>query len=595
MCGIVAAFSYKNDKAPLESEDIIRIRDRMTPRGPDAAGNWLSEDRRVALAHRRLAIIDLSPRGAQPMVAEASGTRITFNGEIYNYRALRHELEQQGCLFHSDSDTEVLLQAYDRYGPAMVERLRGMYAFAIWDSAKRGLFLARDPFGIKPLYYSDDGGRVLVASQVKALLMAKGIDRTPDPAGKAGFLVMGSVIEPHTLYKSIRALPAGSTLWIDAQGVRPPHRFWSAGAVLARAAEEGGGARRAELRELLQDSIRHHMVADVPVGLFLSGGLDSTTLLALAAESGFEQLQTATLGFDAFRNTPYDEVALAERTAELYGAPHASRRIGVESFVEEREKLIDAMDQPSIDGVNVYFVAKAAAQSGLKVALSGLGGDELFAGYPSFRQIPRLAAAMSPFAGLPGLGRGLRTLAAPLLRRLTSPKYASILEYGTTIEDAYLLRRGLFLPWELPSILDPEEAREGWRELGLADAMRSSIAGIAEPRDKVAALEIDFYMRNQLLRDSDWAGMAHSLEIRLPLVDVPLFEGLASLGRFSKRDMADTPERKLPAEILGRPKSGFTVPVRSWLMHDLSLGALRGDRGLRGWARYLLDRHLGAR
>jgi asparagine synthase (glutamine-hydrolysing) len=579
MCGIVAVFSYKSGGAPVNGDEIQRIRDQMVRRGPDGAGLWISEDRTVGLAHRRLAIIDLSPKGAQPMALAASGVRVTFNGEIYNYRDLRRDLEQRGRIFVSDSDTEVLLHAYEVFGPAMVEHLRGMYAFAIWDPLRRGLFLARDPFGIKPLYYADDGERIVVASQVQALLQADGVAMDHDPAAKVSFLLMGNIVEPLTLFRSIRALPAGTTLWIDGRGVCPPACFWSVTDIFRTAEEQA--------------------VADVPVGIFLSGGLDSTTLLALATEAGFNGLQTTTLGFDALRGSPYDEVALAERVASVFQTHHQSRWINAETFAEDRDALFAAMDQPSVDGINVFFVSKVAAAAGVKVALSGLGGDEVFGGYPSFRQIPQLAGMLSPFARAPWFGRTFRRLSAPVLKHMTSPKYASLFEFGSTVEDAYLLRRGLFLPWEVADILDPDEARQGWADLALLTRLRDGTQGLHQPRLKVAALEMAFYMRNQLLRDSDWAGMAHSLEIRLPFVDSHLLQKLAPLlvgpNPPGKRDMAGAPSQALPSEILQRPKSGFSVPVRQWLMKDLSPAAASAERGLRGWAKLVLEKHLGPR
>lgn len=600
MCGIAAIFSYHSDAPPVDREELLRIREHMTSRGPDGAGEWISENRTVGLAHRRLSIIDLSETGAQPMVDPKTGNVIVYNGEIYNYRELRSRLEAMGYRFRSSSDTEVLLHLYAEKGQEMVHDLRGMYAFAIYDSGKPsafslqprapGLFLVRDPFGIKPLYLADDGKTLRVASQVKALIAGGQVETAADPAGHVGFFLWGHVPEPYTMYKGIRALPAGSTLWVDAAGRKERQMFCSVSDELIKAEKasepQGGAAAQEILREALRDSVRHHLVADVPVGVFLSAGIDSTSLAALAVEEG-GNLQTVTLGFEEYRGTHDDEVPLAETVARHYGTRHQTVWVKGEAFRGEFDRLLEAMDQPTLDGVNSYFVSQAARKAGLKVAISGIGGDELFGGYPSFRQIPQLVRTVGAVSRIPGLGRGFRVVAGPLLKRFTSPKYAGLLEFGGTFGGAYLLRRGLFMPWELPAVLDVDLVREGWRELQPMLRLDETCKGIGNDHLRVSALEMGWYMRNQLLRDTDWASMAHSLEIRVPLVDLELLRAVAPLAAsqrgLCKQDLASSPAKPLPHEVVGRAKTGFTVPVRKWVGRDH--GAF--ERGLRGWTRMI--------
>lgn len=593
MCGIVAHFAYARRGAPEDRARVRRASERLRPRGPDGAGEWASEDGRVVLAHRRLAIIDLSERGAQPMRTADGRYTITFNGEIYNYRALRAELEAKGYEFSSDCDTEVLLHLYAERGEAMVHALRGMFAFAIWDEARRGLFAARDPFGIKPLYVADDGAALLLASEVKALLRAGGVDTRPEPAGHVGFFLWGHVPDPYTLHRGVRALPAGSTLWASEGGAPVVRAYASITGLLAEheAAEapRATAAAAAELRAALLDSVAHHLVADVPVAVFLSAGLDSTTLAALAAECG-ATLRTVTLGFAEQRRTEQDETGVAEAVAARYGADHHTHWIDRAAFQAHLPRLLDRMDQPSIDGVNSYFVSLAAAASGLKVALSGLGGDELFGGYPSFREVPRVAGALGRIPGAPTLGRGFRYVSAPVLRRLSSPKYAGLLEYGSRWGGAYLLRRGMFMPWELPGLLDADLVAEGWRELATLARLDDAVAGIASPQLRVSALEASWYMRSQLLRDTDWASMSHSLEVRVPLVDVALWRRAAPLLAApspvpGKQRMAAAPRLPLPDVVRNRAKTGFVAPTREWVVEEHATRAT--ERGLRGWARTL--------
>jgi asparagine synthase (glutamine-hydrolysing) len=325
------------------------------------------------------------------MVSDDGRFVIVFNGEIYNYPELRIELETDGARFRTTSDTEALLHLYARHGAEMVHRLRGMFAFAIWDAGQRRLFVARDPYGIKPLYTSNDGWTFRFASQVKALLAGGHVSLDPEPAGLVGFHLFGSVPEPFTLYRDIRALPAGHTQWVDAAGPREPKPFENIAEVLARGAAKP--VPEAELHKRVRDgaldSMRAHLLADVEVGVFLSAGIDSGALLGLMRDAGQREIRAITLAFEEFRGTSEDEAPLAARVCEQYGAHHIVRRLRKQEFVEDLPAILEAMDQPSIDGVNTWFVSKAAKEAGLKVAISGLGGDELLGGYPSYLDLPR--------------------------------------------------------------------------------------------------------------------------------------------------------------------------------------------------------------
>ena len=475
----------------------------------------------------------------------------------------------------------------------MVHALRGMYAFAIWDERDRSMFLARDPFGIKPLYYADDGRSLRFASQVKALLKGGAVDTAPEPAGSVGFVIWGTVPEPYTLYRGIRSLPAGAHLRVTPAGQGAITRYFDVADEFRNAEHMSGAAvsnAAGILHDGLADSIRHHLVADVPVGLFLSAGHDSSILAGLSVQQPGPAPKAVTLGFPEYQGTHDDEVPIARMVAQGFGLDHEAHWIKRSDFDAELPKILDAMDQPSIDGVNAYFVSRAAAQAGLKVAFSGLGGDELFGGYPSFAQVPQLAGRLGFLQGAPIAGRLARRVLAPILSVLTSPKYAGLLEYGGSYGGAYLLRRALFMPWEATSILDPATVAVGLEKLQILENLQATVRGLRQPRSRIAALEFSWYLRNQLLRDADWAGMAHSLEIRVPLVDVQLFRTLAPLmvsERYpTKADFAAVLPVPLPEKVLVRAKTGFTTPVRQWISGTAD--SAPSTRGLRGWAQRVL-------
>lgn len=594
MCGIAGVFAYEDSAPPVDEAELLRIREHMVRRGPDGAGLWISPDRRVALAHRRLAIIDLSNSGAQPMATEEGVLTISFNGEIYNYRELRRELEGKGYKFHTESDTEVLLHLYSECGSRMVHRLRGMFAFGIWDAKEQRMFLARDPFGIKPLYYADDGKTIRFASQVKALLAGGAVDKAPEPAGSVGFLIWGAVPEPFTLYRSIRALPAGAFGYVCRSRGVSISSYFSVRDELLSARENTTNARLQQevLAEELAESVRHHLVADVPIGVFLSSGLDSALVTALASREVSQPLQAITLAFREYRGSKDDEAPLAGLIASHYGAQHQVSIVSREDFEAEIGNILVSMDQPSVDGINTYFVSRAAARAGLKVALSGLGGDELFGGYASYHQVPRLAESLRFMNWLPSAGRLTRVLSASLVKTFTSPKFAGILEYGGSYGGSYLLRRALFMPWEIRGFLDRATVEVGLSRLSVLPTLEATVQGLHTPRARVAALELSWYMRNQLLRDADWAGMAHSLEVRLPLVDVALFKALAPFQVAAcpprKADAIATLPRPLPEAVVRRGKTGFGTPVHKWIAsRDPSM---RTFKGLRGWALQVLPR-----
>jgi asparagine synthase (glutamine-hydrolysing) len=592
VCGIAGIFSYKQDGGPIDVAELIDVREAMASRGPDGRGLWADSDQRIGLAHRRLAIIDLSHAGAQPMKSNDGTLVITYNGELYNYRELRKELIARGHYFTTESDTEVLLALYKEAGEEMVHLLRGMYAFAIWDADARSLFAARDPFGIKPFYYSDNGKILRFASQVKALVRGEGIRLSQDPAGHAGFFIFGYVPEPHTLYRQIRTLPAGASLRVRSGAEPVIMRFYDLSAKIAETAaiqERPVDPREQEeiVAAALRESVRHHLVADVPVGVFLSSGIDSNVIAATARSLSSNQITGVTMGFDEYKGTQEDEVPLAAVQAARLGMEHAVRFIQREDFYANLRNIWSAMDQPSIDGINSWLVAKVAAESGLKVCLSGLGGDELFGGYPGFRQIPRLVQFLSRVRMPRGAASAWRAILRALPERFGSPKYSEVFSLGKTIDGAYLLRRALFLPDELRAFLDPDIIQEGVRQLDLKASIARSTMNIHSPHAAIAALELSWYMRSQLLRDTDWASMAHGLEVRTPFVDVALFEALIpsllSSRPPTKRVLAKTVKPYLDARILDRPKTGFQTPVRDWFrLHYRQSGRYRG---LRAWSR----------
>jgi asparagine synthase (glutamine-hydrolysing) len=547
----------------------------MRARGPDGSGAWWSADRRCGLGHRRLSIIDLSERASQPMTSEDGRFVVVFNGEIYNYPQLRVELEAGGARFRTTSDTEALLHLYTRHGAEMVHRLRGMFAFAIWDMARRGLFLARDPYGIKPLYTANDGWTFRFASQVKALLAGGHVSRDPEPAGIVGFHLFGSVPEPFTLYREIRSLPAGHFQWVDAAGPREPKPFSNLAEVLAKGSADPIPAAEIpeQVRAGVLDSVRTHLLADVEVGIFLSAGVDSGALLGCMRDAGLREIRAITLAFEEFHGTSEDEAPFAARICKHYEAHHVVRFLRQREFVEDLPAILEAMDQPSIDGVNTWFVSKAAKEAGLKVAISGLGGDELLGGYPSFLDVPRWRRQFGLLAQLPGLGllaRKIIGVVAPDFSR-ARPKAVGLLEHSDSWAGSYLLRRGLFLPHELPEVMDAEIAREGLRRLKPLHRLAASLTpDPGSDMARISVLESAHYMRNQLLRDADWAGMAHSLEIRVPLVDFTLLGSLSSAipaltPGVGKAALAKAPTVPLPTEIVTRAKTGFGIPTSAWM------------------------------
>ena len=572
MCGINGIFAYAGGRA--DAGELRLTRDFMAARGPDAHGEWFSPDGRIALGHRRLAIIDLSEGGAQPMRSADGKIVVTYNGEIYNHEELRRECEARGRVYRGRSDTETLIHLYALYGADMIGRLRGMFAFGLWDEDKQKLLLARDPYGIKPLYYADDGKTLRFASGVKALMASGQIESAPDAAGLAGYYLLGSVPEPFTTYKAIKSVPAGAWMEAGAKGIGAPNRYFSLAAIYAQAEASAPTADvETSFRQSALDSVRHHLIADVPVGAFLSSGVDSGALLGLMRDAGQDVIRTVTLGFEAFRGTAQDETPLAAEVARLYGADHVTRWVSKEEFQGDLPKILAAMDQPSIDGINTWFVSKATRELGLKVAISGLGGDELLGGYSTFARLPKIVGAARAVPNLPGL-RGVSAAAVGFARALglnVHPKTAALLTLGRTWAGAYLMQRGVFLPSELrEAMADPTFAARGLAELGPLDMIARELS--PEPRTdfgKVAVLESGFYMRNQLLRDADWAGMAHSLEIRTPLVDSELLMRVSPLFARAappsgKALLAKAPATPLPDSILNRAKTGFGVPLRRW-------------------------------
>jgi len=592
MCGIAGFINSKLSPEELEGV-LLTMKKELDHRGPDDAGLFVSQTGSAGLVNTRLAILDLSSAGHQPMQSEDGRYAIVFNGEIYNFESLRVELMAEGESFISHSDTEVVLKMFARYGPECVREFEGMFAFAIWDEREQSLFLARGPLGIKPLYYYAANGQLLFASEVRPLLKSGRVPLQLSMSAVSGYLLFGAVPEPLTLVDKVRALPAGHYM-IYRDGETCLKKYWDLQFV-----DDPMGDREASdlVRKALEESIARHLVSDVPVGVFLSGGLDSTAIVALARKRAGNDLRTFCISFDDPR---FNEGAVAARTASHFGTRHSDWKL---DSVTAKGLLADFLahsDQPSIDGFNTFCVSKLAHDQGLKVVLSGLGGDEIFGGYQSFQAVPRMLKASCWLnAAWP-----FRVAAGNFFERIpSSPRTNRIgrfLQESPTIASAYWCMRGVFTPQEVALLLPRygSPSANGRSELAFHVPLQPTV------EDQVSYLELTRYMRNQLLRDSDVMSMAWSLELRVPFVDHKLIETIERIPaqlrlRKGKQILLDAvPE--IPEWVRDRPKQGFLFPFKDWITdewHDVfrrieKESPVRLRSWYRSWCLFALDSFL---
>jgi asparagine synthase (glutamine-hydrolysing) len=540
----------------------------MLHRGPDDQN--VGTIGPATIGTSRLAIFDPA-NGRQPMSTPDGRWTLVFNGAIYNHRQLRAELSARGWSFRTDCDTEVLLAAFAQWGIHGLDRLRGMYAFAIWDNVERTLCLARDPFGIKPLYLRERAGELVFASELNALIASGAITAELDPIAVADYLAWFSVPAPRTIYRDVISLRPGEYA-IYREGKLDIRSGWSFSGIPETSACQSHEEFVEQLRGKLEDSIRAHMLADVPVGAFLSGGLDSAAVVGLMSRASGSALRTFCIGFD---EAGYSEATQAQATAHHFGAIHHTEMLTGERVAADLDRILGALDQPTGDGINTYYASQAARAGGVTVALSGLGGDELFGGYPSFRGTPRIARFLPVWRRAPrsmrnAIVRGLR--GGDTRRR----KLADILQHAANINDVGALQRRVFSQDRQYSLLHPDtlsaiapveafhpEVRPLEHELRAAGAF-----------EIVSAWELRTYMADVLLRDSDVMSMRHSLELRVPFVDRPLIEWLwrqprkAAIGS-PKAALYQAVADLLPPEMAQRRKRGFTLPFPVWMKGEL--------------------------
>ncbi|OGF66543.1 MAG: asparagine synthase (glutamine-hydrolyzing), partial [Candidatus Fischerbacteria bacterium RBG_13_37_8] len=575
MCGIAGIYIAEQETAPEHADAVRCMMQVQAHRGPDADG-MMNPAPGIIFGHRRLRIIDLSPQAAQPMSNQAGNIWIAYNGEIYNFRQLRSELQYAGCRFNSNSDTEVILAGFETWGiEKLLVSLRGMFAFALCDARdKRNilLYLARDRLGIKPLYYAMTPGRIIFASEINGIRASGLLDTSEiDMTSMAGFLILGSIPGPRTYLKNIVCLPPGTYMPItikDNEIDTDIMRYWEVPASNVESiqlVEERQNLTRHVL-ELLQETVNIHLISDVPTGTFLSGGMDSSTTTALAAQQLTEPLNTLTITFE---EPEFNESTYARIVADAFRTNHTEIRIDGKQFMQEIPAILHAIDQPSNDGVNTYFISKAAKKAGLTVLLSGLGGDELFLGYPYYAALWRYRKQFDMLWNSPGF-----TISALFkLLAKTGGAFASSswkrFSYIKEKNPLYLYNavRGMFSPKEIQALLGISASsfntlyEELFNEIGIHTNIKE--LEHANIIDAINSLDFHLYLANQLLRDSDVMGMAHSIEIRVPFLDHVLMEYVKGIQVSQKMDakiekiiLVEAMKEILPKEILARKKWG---------------------------------------
>lgn len=548
MCGIAGAIGY----SPIVVRKIINAQKH---RGPDGQGFF--SDGVCSLGHRRLAIIDLSKKASQPMTSEDDNLVITFNGEIYNYKELRQELKTHHH-FKSESDTEVILHLYEDLGEKCLSKLRGIFAFAIWDRKNRTLFAARDRLGVKPLIYTQTKEGLIFASELKAILKTGRVGKVINRSALSQYFLYGSVQTPETLVENIFKLPPACFLSFRNKKLKIK-KYWSLPSKKSAMSRKN---MEAEIASRVRKAVELEIVSDVPVGLFLSGGIDSSILAALARQYS-NDLHTLTIGF---KEKKYDETIRATQISKHLGLRHKNILLDPKKIISELPEIFDQIDQPSADGINTYIVSAAAKKVGLKVAISGLGGDELFIGYPSLRSLYSYSIVNKIFRLLP---KFLRNHIFTFLYRknlsMHRKKVLYLLLKCENDKEIYQLSRAVLLPKDVSEICD-------------ANIQRETDSGNEKIKDKInqfSAYEINNYLNNTLLHDADRMGMANSIEIRVPLLDYKLVETVFAVPgkdkiKLKPKSLLTKPFASLlPPSFLNYKKKGFVLPFEQWLRGEL--------------------------
>ena len=568
MCGIAGIASRKIEPSLAASTE--RMVTAITHRGPDSRG--VEDLGRCVLGNTRLAIVDLSARGCQPMCNEDGTVWITYNGECYNAEEFRQHLVSRGHQFKSTTDTEIILHLYEEFGDQCAEKLRGMFAFAIWDSRAKKLLLVRDRLGIKPLYYALLPESIIFASEIKAMLESELVPRKLNGAGLSAYLELGHIPPPWTVIQGVTPLEPGHIgIWLDGSWRSKP--YWKLPVSSNGFAHEPPGEISENLREILLQSSRSQLMSDVPIALFLSGGVDSAVIGALMRRVGAEQLTALTIGFE---EESFDESQPSRRTAELLGISHRVIRMPASRVMESLDHAVWAMDQPTMDGLNAYWISRAASDAGFKVALSGQGGDELFGGYDSiawFNRFSRIASWLKPLPQ--GVGRGLFDhRALPFRWR----KLSYLVGADDPFVQAQLAVRLMFLEKDVHELLNPALA-----PANSPFEAKMFLSELAEPtqgrdlQERIAFLDFPAHLEARLLRDGDAMSMAHSLEVRPVLLDHAVVDYVLSLPPAirlrNKALLLDATRECMPAglfaELASRPKRTFTFPFARWLESEL--------------------------
>jgi asparagine synthase (glutamine-hydrolysing) len=589
MCGIFGIIGFN---ARVPAEVLERATQSLAHRGPDDSGTVILRDSapeavEIGLGNRRLAILDLSPLGHQPMNDPATGNWIVYNGEVYNFREVRAKLEREGLHFSSLSDTEVILKAYSHWGEQCLHEFRGMFAFAIWDAPRHRLFAARDPMGIKPLYYCHSDRYFMFSSEVRTLLGTGLVPRRLDPAGLVNYLSFGSLYDPNTLVEGVNALLPGCYLTWEKGQVKQAQYWDLIGPTLVNSdlvepshhqACDAGTERReleSQVAEMLDESVRMQLVSDVPVGVFLSGGIDSSALVGILSRNG-KRPSTFSI---VFREADYSEAEYSRAIAQQFRTDHHEITVSQSDFFAAIAPAIHAMDLPTMDGINTYFVSERTRAAGVKVALSGLGGDEVFAGYSSFRTVPRVERFANAWEHIP---RAVRAPLANIFGAIApssdqNRKLTALARNDGGIVHPYFLSRMLFTPEQQNELL-PERKTNSAAFLRAEKSLSESLSRALslDPVNRVSYLETRCYMLNTLLRDSDFMSMAHGLEVRVPLIDHRLARRILAVPGSWKLD-AEIPKPllvralggQLPDKIIHRKKQGFTLPFEHWLRDAL--------------------------